>query len=182
VNTETTKLMQDALQAAVTRINNGSAGSAGSAEPQAGPADTIGAVMSVLPKLLRNNESSEDLLEKLDALQTGGLTPLREQMQILRKRSSLMLKSQEQLVAKVDELQRQQSAIARVVLDLARQMARITLVEEVPTGDDDDEREAPPAPESYRRAEFRTNGDGRGRSQRENQTVQSPRSQAGRSR
>ena len=161
MNTETTKRMQEALQAAVTRINNGST------EPQAGPVDTIGAVISVLPKLLRNNESSEEMLEKLDALQKGDLTPLREHMQILRKQFNRMLKSQEQLLVKVDEMQRQQSAVGQVVLDLEQQMARITFVEDVPTGDDDYERAASPARESYRRAESRRNGDGRGRSQHE---------------
>ena len=161
VNTETTKRMQEELQAAVTRINKGTA------EPPAGPVDTIGAIISVLPKLLRNNESSEELLEKLDALQKGDLTPLREHMQILRKQFNRMLKSQEQLLVKMDEMQGQQSAVARVVLDLARQMARITFIEDAPTGDDDPERDAPPARESYRRPGSRTNGNGRGRSQRE---------------
>src|SRR5262245_8297875 len=167
-------MMQEALDASATRINNGSA------EPQPRPADTIGAIMSALPKLLRNNEPTEEVLEKLDALQAGGIAPLREQIQILRKRCSLMLKSQEQVLAKMDELQRQQSAVARVVLDLARQMARITFTEVEPI--DDDEREAPPAPDTYRRGEFRTNGDERRRSQRETLAEHGPRSRAGRSR
>lgn len=172
-------MMQDALQAAVTRINNGN----GSAEPQAAaPENTFGAIMSALPKLLRSNESSEDVLEKLDALQNGGLTPLLEQVQRLRKHVKLLLKSQEQVLGKLDEMQRQQSAVARVVLNLARQMARITFVEDGPTGDDDYEREGPPAHEAYRRAEPRTNGNGRGRSPRETPTAHGPNGRAGRSR
>jgi hypothetical protein len=161
MNTETSKLMQEALQAAVARINSGSP------EAQTGPADTIGAVLSVLPKLLRGNEPSEDMLEKLDALERDGLTPLRGDMLVLRKQLSRVVKSQEQLVTKVDEMQKQQSLVAQAVLDLARQMARITLIEDAPTGDDDDAREAPPVRESYRRADSRANGDGRRTSQRE---------------
>ena len=88
-------------------------------------------------------------------------------VQILRKQFSRMLKSQEQLLVKMDEMQGQQSAVAQVVLDLARQMARITFIEDAPTGDDDHERDAPPARESYRRPGSRTNGNGRGRSQHE---------------
>ncbi len=181
MSTDTTKMMQEALQAAVTRINNGSAEppAGPQAGPQAGPVDTIGAVMSVLPKLLRGNESGEEMLEKLDALETGGLRPLREQIQILRKQCKLMLKSQEQLLAKVDEMQRQQSAVVDAVLDLAQQMARITLLEDAASGDDDYEREAPPVSESYRRAESRLNGHGRGRSQRETQAEHGPKGRTG---
>jgi len=163
MNTETTKRMQEALQAAVARISTGP----GEPQPPVSPIETIGAVLSVLPKLLRNNESSEDMLEKLDALEKDGLAPLRGDMQILRKQLNRTLKWQEQVLAKVDEMQRQQTAVAQVVLDLARQMTRIALIEDAPTADDDYGREAPPVRDGYRRAEFRSNGDGRGRSQRE---------------
>ena len=159
VNTETTKAMQEALEAAVTRINNGSA------EPPAGPSDTIGALMSVLPKLLQNDGSGEEMLEKLDALQKGDLTSLRGQVRILRKQCCRMLKSQRKLLARVSEIQRQQTAVAGAVLELAQQMASITFIEDVPAGVDHYERRAPFAPASQRRTESRLNGDGRVRSQ-----------------
>ena len=155
MNPETTKAMQEALEAAVTRMNNGSA------EPHAGPPDTIGALMSVLPKLLHNNESGEQMLERLDALQKGDLTSLRGQVRILRKQCHRMLKSQKRLLLRMSEMQRQQTTVASAVLDLAQQMARITFVEDVPAFDDGYERQAPFAPVSHRRAEPRPNGDGR---------------------
>src|SRR5262245_60870359 len=98
MTTDTTKLMQEALEAAVTRINNGPNGN-GVVEHPPAPADTIGAVMSALPKLLGSNEANEEIVEKLDALQTSGIAPLREHVRILRKQCALMMKSQEQLVA-----------------------------------------------------------------------------------
>lgn len=159
VNPETTKAMQEALEAAVTRINNGSAGT------QTGPADTMGALMSVLPKLLQNDGSGEEMLEKLDALQKGDLTSLRGQVRILRKQGRRMLKSQKRLLVRVSEIQRQQTAVASAVLDLAQQIARITFIEDVPAGEDDYERRDPYAPASHRRTESRPNGDGRHRSQ-----------------
>lgn len=181
MNAETTKAMQEALQAAVTRMNNGSNGSA---EPKAGPTDTIGALagplMSLLPKLLQNNESSGEMVEKLDALQKGDLSSLREQVQILRKQCYRVLKSQEQLLVKVDAIQREQTAVASAVLDLAHQMTRITFIEDAPAGEDDYEREARAAPESYRRAESGTNRDGRGRRPRETSVEHGPKSRAGR--
>jgi hypothetical protein len=153
--------MEEALQAAVTRINHAPA------EPPAGHTDTIGAVMSVLPKLLRNDESGEEMLEKLDALQKGDLTPLRGQVRILRRQCHLMLTFQKRLLARMGEIEKQQTVVANAVLHLAQQMARITLIDDVPAGEDDYERHAPFAPLSHRRAESRTNGDGRGRNQGE---------------
>jgi len=150
--------MQEALQAAVMRMNSGQ----GDAQ-QPGPAGTIGAVMSIVNKLLQGSESSEELLEKLETLQKEDLTSLREQVQVLRKQCSRMLKSQEQLLEKVGGIQREQVAVSRAVLDLAREMARITLIDDVPAGEEDYEREPLPSPDSYGRAEFRANGDGRRR-------------------
>ena len=59
---DTTKAMQDALEAAVGRMNNGHGAPANPAAP---PTDLMGALMSILPKLL-NNGDDEDLLEELD--------------------------------------------------------------------------------------------------------------------
>ena len=158
MNPETTKAMQEALEAAVTRMNNGAG-----AQPALSP-DTMGALMAVLPKLLQNDGSGEEMLEKLDALQKGDLTPLRAQVRVLRKQGQRMLKSQKRLLLRVSEIQRQQTAIANAVLDLAQQMERITFLDDVPN-DDDYERRPAHVPPSHRRPESRPNGDGRVRRQ-----------------
>ena len=160
MNTETTKAMQEALEAAVTRMNNGGGA------PSALSPDTMGALMAVLPKLLQNDGSGEEMLEKIDALRKEELTPLRGQLRILRKQTHRMLKSQKRLLLRVSEIQRQQTAVANAVLDLAQQMARITFIDDVPTDDDDDyDRRPPYVPASHRRTESRPNGDGRVRRQ-----------------
>ena len=157
MNAAATEVMQAALEAAVTRMNKGSADS------QAGPTDTIGTLMSMLPKLLHSNEPGEEMLEKLDALKNGDLASIRAQVQVLRKQCCRMLKSQEHLLARVDEIQSHQTAVAGAMLDLTKQMARVTFIDDAPTADDDYELEAPPAPERNLRAESPTNGDGRAR-------------------
>jgi len=168
--------MQDALQAAVARINNG----AGEVKQPIAPA-MFGMLMTIVPKLLQGSQSSEELVEKLDALQKGDLTSLREQVQILRKQCYRLLKSHERLMTKVEEIQMQQAPMGRAVLDLAHHMSRITFIDDVPGGDDDYEQEPPPVPESYRRAESRVNGNGRARSQRETSAEHGSRGRAGRS-
>ena len=91
---DTTKAMQDALDAAVRSLNNGSAPEAPSRSP-----DTIGAVMAILPRLLRGNETGEDLGEKLgeklDKLQQGDIAALKEQVLTLRKQCHRLLRTQE---------------------------------------------------------------------------------------
>lgn len=159
VNTDTTNVMQEALQSAIARMNNGN-GNGSDHKPN--PGDLISAFMPLLPKLFQNNGSGEEMLEKIDSLQKGDLAPLREQVQLLRKQCYRMLKSQEQLLAKVHEIQRQQVAASGAVLDLAQQMARITFVEDTSAGEDDLEREPPPAP-VVNRTKPRTGRNGSGR-------------------
>jgi hypothetical protein len=77
-----------------------------------------------------------------------------------------MLKSQEQLLSKVHEIQRQQVAASGAVLDLAQQMARITFVEDTSAGEDDLERDPPPAPAAHR-VKPRTSRTGNGKRQRD---------------
>lgn len=134
-NEESTKAMQEALQAAVTRMNNGS-------DSKIGP-DMMSTLMTFLPKLLQNNGSGEEMLERLDTLQKGDLASLREQVQSLRKQCYRMLKSQEQLLMKVHEIQRQQVAAAGAVLDLAQQMARIRIIDDTADYEDDHDLSAP---------------------------------------
>ena len=172
--------MQDALQAAVTRMNSN--GANGVAESKAFSPDMMGVLMSVVSKLLQGSESSEELVEKLDALQKGDLASLREQVQILRKQCFRMLKSQEQLFLKVEEIQREQNNVARAVLDLAHHMARITFIDDGPGVDDDDERGAMHASDGYRRTESRVNGNGHGRRPRGTAVEHGSTSRAGRAR
>ena len=51
-----------------------------------------------------------------------------------------MLKSQEQIFLKVEEIQREQNNVARAVLDLAHHMARITFIDDAGVDDEEDER------------------------------------------
>jgi hypothetical protein len=168
--------MQEALQAAVARINNSSA----EVRPPAAP-DMFGMMMTVLPKLLQGSQSSEELVEKLDALQKGDLTVLREQVQILRKQCYRLLKSHERLLTKVEDIQMQQASSGRAVLDLAHHMSRITFIDDVPGGEDEYEHGSEAVAENYRRAEPRVNGNGRTTSQRETSAKHGSRGRAGRS-
>ena len=183
MDTDTSKAMQEALHAAVTRMNNGNGngngnGSHGLADAAKFSPDMMGVLMSVVSKLLQGSESSEELVDKLDALQKGDLTTLREQVQVLRKQCFRILKSQEQLFLKVEEIQREQNNVARAVLDLAHHMARITFIDDTPGVDDEDDR----APDSYRRTESRVNGNGHGRKPRGTSVEHGSTSRAGRAR
>jgi len=128
VKADTTKAMQDALDAAVRSLNNGSTAT----EAPSRSADTIGAVMAILPKLLRGNEAGEELVEKLDNLHKGDITALKEQVLILRKQCHRLLRTQELLVAQLAEIDKRQSAMIDAILDLRDQMARVVIVEDPP--------------------------------------------------
>ena len=169
-----TRAMQEALQAAVARINNGSA----EVKPPIAP-DMFGMLMTIVPKLLQGSQSSEELVDKLETLQKGDIASLREQVQILRKQCYRLLKSQERVVTKVEEIQMQQASMGRAVLDLAHHMSRITFIDDVPGDDDYDE--PPPMAESYGRAESRVNGNGRAKSQKQPSTDHGSKGRARRS-
>jgi hypothetical protein len=175
--------MQDALQAAVTKMNGNGNGSSGLGESKGFSPDMMGVVMSVLTKLLQGSESSEELVEKLDAMQKGDITALREQVQVLRKQCFRILKSQEQLFLKVEEIQREQNNVARAVLDLAHHMARITFIDDAAGIDDDDDedRGARRGADGGRR-DPRVNGSGLGRRPRGTSVEHGSTSRAGRSR
>ncbi|MDP2320398.1 MAG: hypothetical protein Q8O42_13795 [Acidobacteriota bacterium] len=160
LSTDTTTAMQDALQAAVKNINGAVAH-----EPKAPPVDTMSLLMTVVPKLLQGSASSGEMVEKLDALQKGDLQTMREQVLLLRKQCHRLLKSQEQVLARVDEIQQQQLAVGRAVLDLARQLGRITFIEDADEIDEDADPEGG-ADERYRR-DGRGAGDGQRRGARE---------------
>jgi hypothetical protein len=100
----------------------------------------------LVPKFL-NNGASEEMLNRLDTLKKNDLSSLRDQVQILRKQCERVLKSQDQLLEKVHDIQRQQIAATGAVLDLAQQMARITFVENA--DEDEDDLDAPNASTHY---------------------------------
>ena len=180
MDTDTTKAMQDALHAAVTKMNGN--GSNGVGDMKGFSPDMMGVLMSVVSKLLQGSESSEELVEKLDALQKGDLTSLRDQVQVLRKQCFRILKSQEQLFLKVEEIQREQNNVARAVLDLAHHMARITFIDDAAEIDDDHERESVRGHDGGRRTDSRVNGSGPGRRPRGTSVEHGSTSRAGRSR
>ncbi len=169
--------MHDALQAAVKHMNNGN----GAHEVKAPPVDTMGLLMTVVPKLLQGSESSGEMVEKLDALQKGDLQTMREQVGLLRKQCHRLLKSQEQLLARVDEVQQQQLDVGRAVLDLARQLARLRFIEEGPDemDEDDDEPEARSA-ERFRRDDQGAGGNGQRRGSRDTAAQYGPKGRPGR--
>ena len=150
---ESTKAMQEALQAAVARMNSGSS------ESRSSPMEALAPLLTMLPALLQNRDSGEDVGEKIDELRKGELATLRDEVHVLRKQCSRLMKAQQQTLARMRDLQRQQAVAADAVLELARQMARITFVGDVPGEDDDYERDIPLAPESTLWAR---NGSGRG--------------------
>jgi hypothetical protein len=179
VETETTKAMQEALHAAVTRMNG--SGSNGNGEHKAAfSGDMMGVLMSVVSKLLQGSESSEELVEKLDALQKGDLTSLREQVRILRKQCFRMLKSQEQLFLKVEEIQREQNNVARAVLDLAHHMARITFIDDAADIEHDAGRVISRETDAYHRTGSRAHSSGLGRRPRGTSVEHGSTSRAGR--
>jgi len=130
VKPDTTKAMQDALDAAVRSLNNGSA-----TEAPSRSSDTIGAVMAILPRLLRSNETGEDLGEKLDKLQQGDITVLKEEVLTLRKQCHRLLRTQEVVMAQLAEIDKRQSMMIDAILDLRDQLARVVIVEDPPDSD-----------------------------------------------
>jgi hypothetical protein len=154
MNAETTKAMQEALQAAVSRMT------ATPAEGRPPMADLIATGVAILPKLLQNLGSGEEVLQRLDTLHKTDVPGLRQEMQVLRKQNHRLLKFQEEILVKIHEIQRQQVAAAGAVLDLAQQMARITFLDAENDGGDDREYEAPPSPHTRDRGGLRTGRNG----------------------
>jgi predicted phage tail protein len=124
--------MQDALDAAVRSLNNGSSTNGSTAEAPSRSAETIGAVMAILPKLLRGNEAGEELVEKLDNLQKGDIAALKEQVTILRKQCHRLIKTQEIVMTQLAEIDQRQSVMIDAILELRDQLARVLIVEETP--------------------------------------------------
>ena len=153
MDAESTRAMQEALQAAVQRMNSG-----GGSDGRPPVADLISAAITILPKLLQHFGSGEELLHRLDSLRTSDLAALREDVQAVRKQNQRLLKFQEETLVKIHEIQRQQVAAAGAVLDLAQQMARINFLEASTDDEDDRDLEAMPAPPYRDRAPSRNGG------------------------
>jgi hypothetical protein len=150
LSTDSTRVMQEALQAAVARMNNGSPPA-----PSSPPPDTLGLLATLLPKLLNSQgEERDELAERIEALQKEDLAPLRAEVQALRRNLHQVFKMQQRIVAHLNALDQRQEATSGALLDLAGQMARVQIIPELPPETEEDEEheeeeeepEPPPAP------------------------------------
>ena len=133
MSNERTKAMEEALQAAVSRMNKSDGGASGMA------ADPIGMLMTLLPKLLENNDEREDLVEKLDGLEKETFHELKEQLRGLRKQVHRLFKAQQEALEELRDLREQQTAVGQAVLHLAEQMSRLDIVDDI--GDEPEEED-----------------------------------------
>jgi hypothetical protein len=122
-----TKVMEEALQAAVSRMNNPDGARSGGG---GGGTDPLGVVAAVLPKLLENRGEREDIAEQLEGMRNEELAPMRDQIKVIRARIHHLAKSQDTVLAALEQLREQQTAIGDAVLSLARQLARIEILDE----------------------------------------------------
>jgi uncharacterized coiled-coil protein SlyX len=134
-----TKAMEEALQMAVAHMARQQDGGGN------GATNPLNLLAAVLPKLLANDEEREDLVEKLEGLEKETFAPLQEQILGLRKQVHRVGKLQEAIIAELQELREQQTAVGNAVLHLAEQMSRVGIVEDQ-LGDDYDDLEPPPSP------------------------------------
>ncbi|HYD40164.1 MAG TPA: hypothetical protein VEB43_05000 [Anaeromyxobacter sp.] len=140
MSTDSTKAMEEALQAAAQRLNGNG--------PREGH-DPLGVLGSLLPRLFARDEDERDeLLEKLEGVQREDLAPLREEVLHLRKALHRAVKLQEATLAEVRAVAEQQRAVVAAVLELARHMARVQIIEDLP--------EEPGEPAVRARADART--------------------------
>jgi uncharacterized protein YhaN len=124
------RAMEEALQAAIARMNSGAPSLPGSGA-SAGPAlDPIPLLMSVLPKLLERGSDDNDTSEQLASLQKELLQPLREQLARQNQLLERLFNAQKAVLRKLSALETVQSAIGGAVTSLTEQMARIELVDD----------------------------------------------------
>jgi hypothetical protein len=145
MKSDSSKAMQEALNATVARMHNGTGnGAAPAGATMPAPTDLLGLLVTVLPKLLQNNEASEEMIEKLDekleSLQKGDLTALREQVLLLRKQCHRLLKGQAELLGAVHEIQKQQGVANEAIVELAQQMSRMQIIDPLAVDDGYEER------------------------------------------
>src|SRR5262249_44791668 len=117
--------MQEALEAAVRKMNNGN----GSANASV-PADPISAAISILPKLIGKGDDTEELLEAIGELNRQTMDGMQEQVRILRKQVHRIGQMQEQMMRELRQLAEQQHAASSTLLLLAEHMERLQIVDE----------------------------------------------------
>jgi hypothetical protein len=129
--------MEEALQAAIAKLNNGAPSLPAPSAPAFPAIDPMPLLMSVLPKLLERGSSDDnDLGERLATLQKEELQPIREQLARQQQLLERVFNAQKAVLRKLSTLETVQSAIGGAVTSLTEQMARIELV-------DDDHLEPP---------------------------------------
>jgi hypothetical protein len=122
-----TRAMEEALQAAVSRMNGSS--SLPPPAPASGPIpmDPMSLLLSVLPKLLARDSDEEGLSEKFDELKNEELPSLREALAQQTERIAHIHKAQRVLLREVRQL-------SSVINTLALQLERIELLDDTSDG------------------------------------------------
>ena len=124
--TGNTKAMEDALQAAVSRMGNGQP----PAQPMASGLDPMSLILTFLPKLLESNDTAgEEIAEKLESFQKDEIAPIREQLAAQDKTLERILVAQRVLLRELRAIHPVLSALSGVVANLTEQMARIEVVD-----------------------------------------------------
>jgi hypothetical protein len=136
---ETNRAMEEALQAAVAKMNSGAPGLPGPSQPMMPALDPMPLLMSVLPKLLERGSGDDDVGERIASLQKEEFQPLREQLGKQQQLLERLFAAQKAILRKLSAIETVQSAIGGAVTSLTEQMARIELV-------DDDPMDAPDFP------------------------------------
>ncbi|MDX2019472.1 MAG: hypothetical protein SF187_04475 [Deltaproteobacteria bacterium] len=130
--TDNSSAMQDALAAAVKRMNNNS-----TAPDFSMPSDPISMLMTIIPKLLNNNDDRDDQVDKADALTKEDFLALCGDVQMLRKQIHRIGRLQEETLVQLREMQQHQVTLTEAVLDMAAQMSRVELMSDVPPESDE---------------------------------------------
>lgn len=137
--------IDDDLREAVARI----------ASKDGKASDPLSVLLTLLPKLLENKDEREDVMDKLEGLQTGDLREVRKQLWLARKQLNQLYKAFHKLhevvitlTTEVRNLREQQTATGEAVLQLGEgtaqlceELGRIEIIEDVDDIDDVDEIE-----------------------------------------
>ena len=129
---ENNRAMEEALQAAIAKMNNGAPALPAPSAPAIPALDPIPLLMSVLPKLLERGSDENDVGEQLASLQKEELQPLREQLARQQQLLERVFNAQKAVLRKLSALETVQSAIGGAVTSLTEQMARIELIADDP--------------------------------------------------
>jgi hypothetical protein len=123
------KSMEEALQAAVAHMNNGS--SASPAQPSGGgidPMTMFASLLPMLPKLLEARGSRDDSGDRQEELE-----PLREQLAAQAELLQRIYRSQRVLLRELRVVQNVQGALSGI---LANQLQRVEIIQDAPSRDD----------------------------------------------